>query len=308
MRTHVDQLVQEMKSGRMISVLKSDPLSQAFQLLVENGVSSVPVYNPSKQAFTAFLDYVDLVTLVVRELPEAQLSAPAGASASAVLSSGKLATLTCEAAAGLSNRNPYLPVDQHAPLLRVVELMVQHRAPRVPVIDGENRLLCVLTETGVLQFLHKHLAQLERASKTVAELNLNSGPYVSIQKDQKAIDAFRLIQTQSVTGVAVLDGSKLVGHISASDLKLVGKDANFLSLLFSPAASFLKLTGFREPVAVTSASTLREVVETAVKAHVHAVYVIDNGKMQGVITLSLLLRALHHEHHHHDHPHHQQQH
>lgn len=53
----------------------------------------------------------------------------------------------------------------------------------------------------------------------------------------------KLIQKENVNGVAVLDGTKLVGHISASDLKLIGKDANFLSTLFLPAFYFLKLAG-----------------------------------------------------------------
>ncbi len=49
--------------------------------------------------------------------------------------------------------------------------------------------------------------------------------------------------TQNVNGVAVLDNGKLVGHVSASDLKLVGPQANFLSTLFLPAFYFIKLAG-----------------------------------------------------------------
>jgi hypothetical protein len=66
----------------------------------------------------------------------------------------------------------------------------------IPVIDAENHLIGILTESGILQFLHKHIKAIELASKTVKELHLDHGRYVSIKADQKAIDAFTLIRNE----------------------------------------------------------------------------------------------------------------
>jgi hypothetical protein len=77
-------------------------------------------------SFPLLLDYVDLVTLIVREVPEADLTK----ADSSVLTNGKLTQIHCDSVADLSKRNPYLPVEGNAPLLRVLELMVRNRTQR----------------------------------------------------------------------------------------------------------------------------------------------------------------------------------
>jgi hypothetical protein len=64
------------------------------------------------------------------------------------------------------------------------------------VIDAENHLIGILTESGILQFLHKNIKAIDLATKSVAELHLDHGRYVSIRADQKAIDAFTLIHNE----------------------------------------------------------------------------------------------------------------
>ncbi len=79
--------------------------------------------------YLSLTDFVDLVTLIVREVPEADLSHNDGSKN--VLTSGRLAEMHCDTIADLSKRNPYMPVDEHAPLLRVIELMVHNHTQRM---------------------------------------------------------------------------------------------------------------------------------------------------------------------------------
>jgi len=174
--------------------------------------------------------------------------------------------------------------------------MVKHNAQRVPVIDSEGQLVSILTESGVLAFLARNIDCVEQANMTVGQLGLGKAQPQKVKHDQKAIDAFELMWKEHAFGCAVTDDSgAIIAHVSASDLRVIGNSGNLLSTLYLPMSYFIKLasdSGSYAPVCVTPNSTLRELLSELVKRSIHSVYVMEDKKCLGLVTLHDIVRCL----------------
>jgi len=91
------------------------------------------------------------------------------------------------------------------------------------------------------------------------------------------------------------DEGKLLGNISATDLRVIGYDGNFLSLLLCPLDHFCsfipKNTTIPGPICVSPVNTLEEVLLKITLTRVHRVFVVDEQKLIGVISLQDILEV-----------------
>jgi len=297
-RTKVGDLISESK--KIIHVLVKETLKSAMEKLVENKVSSLPIYSPSKHRYVGFIDYLDLLTHVQNELTAHELNSSSKTLVD-TLADPKFCNTTVETVAGRSKHpHPYLPVDQNAPLVRAIEIMLKNRTPRVPVIDADGNLVTILTESGIVQFLRRNLHQLKEAHQTVADLRLTNTAIHPVPVGEKARAAFSTMYDLGLVSVPIVDDKEhnsLVGNISASDLKVIGTEANLLVTLELPVQLFLKLTtdkgGNRPPIHVRETDTLQQVITTFVDSRVHNIYVVEKDMhLKGVIGLRDVLLAL----------------
>ncbi|MEU1230556.1 CBS domain-containing protein [Streptomyces sp. NPDC005828] len=119
-----------------------------------------------------------------------------------------------------------------APFKEIVRILSQHRVTAVPVVDGENRVIGVVSEGDLLRKAADQAAapgdgpavpgleawERAKAEGTRAE-ELMSAPPVCARPDWTAVEAARLMEVQGVKRLVVVDGAdRLVGIVSRRDL------------------------------------------------------------------------------------------
>jgi len=289
----VGTLFPDHPSGEIICFSNNDSLDTAFKALAEHRILSAPVYDPVHRAHNAFVDMVDIVSYLVNEYSEKEISD--------LHSLQSFTHAKCGNIADLSGRDPFLPVEAMAPLLTAITKMVKWRVHRIPVIDSEGELVTVITQSHVVKFIYQNMYMFGNLPYlTVEELKMFHSPVVSISVDKKGIEAFKAMHENRVSAVAVVDNEgKIVGNISVSDLKIIGFDGAMLARLYYPVSQFLKLLAkdrsseVEQPVCVSLQSQFREVVGKLVQTRIHRVYITDSsGVPTGVITQHEVLSAM----------------
>jgi len=120
-----------------------------------------------------------------------------------------------------------------------LDLIVQYKVHRVPIINIEGQLISVITQSHLVRELYKNFSKFDIASQRVQDIKLGYKEVLSIRSDNSAIEGFNIIKEKKVSGLAVVDGSgKLVGNLSATDLRNVGADINLISRVFKIQRSF----------------------------------------------------------------------
>ncbi|MFC9396915.1 CBS domain-containing protein [Streptomyces sp. NPDC057027] len=119
-----------------------------------------------------------------------------------------------------------------APFKEIVRILSQHRVTAVPVVDGENRAIGVVSEGDLLRKAADQAAapgdvpavpgleawERAKAGGTRAE-ELMSAPPVCARPDWTAVEAARLMEVQGVKRLVVVDeADRLVGIVSRRDL------------------------------------------------------------------------------------------
>jgi len=281
----------------IITVKSTDTISHAFQTLIDNKVLSVPVYNVKEHMYIGFIDVVDIVAHALTVFKETEFM---GGETPRLLESGeRFGGQQVSSVSDLSRRNPWKPVDEKMPISAALDRMVLWKVHRVPVIDSSGELLTLITQSQIVSFIGRYTSQLgELAKKTVGEMKLGLCEVLSVPLDAIAVDAFKIIHSKGVSAVAVVDkNNEIVGNISATDLKLIGYNANMFGKLFLNVEAFLKLIPPNDvfgsgPICVEKTTTFDQVIETMNMAKVHRLYVVDNKKAVGVISHLDILQAL----------------
>eukprot|EP00658_Telonema_sp_P-2_P078119 TRINITY_DN7239_c0_g1_i10.p2 TRINITY_DN7239_c0_g1~~TRINITY_DN7239_c0_g1_i10.p2 ORF type:complete len:123 (+),score=26.92 TRINITY_DN7239_c0_g1_i10:309-677(+) len=108
-----------------------------------------------------------------------------------------------------------------------------------------------------------------------------------------AIDGFERMETQSVSGLAVLnDEGQLVGNLSASDLRGMGRH-EFGDLLMSVEDFTLINKDQVQGYCLPPDATLDCLLQTFKEKRVHRLYVVDErNSPMAVITLTDVMRLL----------------
>jgi CBS domain containing-hemolysin-like protein len=111
----------------LIVVNANDPLEKACEALVENGISSAPVYDTEKKMYIGMFDYADLLSYILLVLD------PTGANASEntrdVLRQVKRAaaeqSVPVRLASDLSQKNPFYSLMAESSLLQALEVFAK---------------------------------------------------------------------------------------------------------------------------------------------------------------------------------------
>jgi len=281
----------------LVTVKKNDLISHAFKKLIDHGILSAPVYDMRTHAFIGFIDMVDMVAHVLNALSEGELTQEEDLT-KLLESKERFANDTCETLTDLSQRNPWYPVESSVPVLTVVNLVARVKVHRIPAISKDNELSTVITQSHIVRLFSQHIAHFgEITEMTVGALRLGYCDVITINQNEKTVEAFKKMHNAGVSAVAVVDDNGiLVGNVSNTDLKVIGYDAALLSHLFIPITEFLSKLPHNEvisgPIAVTPQSTFEEVVLKLQLTRVHRVYVVEAGKPIGVISGLEIIQAI----------------
>jgi CBS domain-containing protein len=134
-----DYLVKEWMNSPVTSVTTQTPISQAHQIMKEQGIRRLPVVDDGK--------LVGIITIGdVRE---------ASPSDATTLSIWELNYLWAQLTVDKVMTRAVTTVAPDAPLIDAAQLMLDHKVSGLPVVDADGQLVGIITESDIFRMLVK---------------------------------------------------------------------------------------------------------------------------------------------------------
>ncbi len=120
---------------------------------------------------------------------------------------------------------------------------------------------------------------------------------ITIQMGQKLSDARKLMQVNQIHHVPVVNGTKLVGLLSAVDLASLsltsfGSDERSNDAILDNQFSVEDVMS-KNVVTIKPTTSIREVAEMLAEGHFHSLPIVDKeGNLKGLVTSTDLIRYL----------------
>ena len=158
-------------------------------------------------------------------------------------------------------------------------LMLSHKISRLPVLDGD-RLVGIITKKDLAYRLRQSdpIWRRRPIDKIPVHVLMVPDP-VSVTADARVADIAALMVARDFSGLPVIDGKKLVGMVTKTDL-LRSASVHNLSL---PVSALMT-----EAVTVNRYHSLDHVISLISERHEPLVVVNDDGGLAGIITESNL--------------------
>jgi len=306
------------RTNSLISVDETDTVGDVLKVLLNNRISSVPVVKSDRTCFIGSVDVLDLVAYAANHFREVSTLLFESYHQMEEFANQSISTLI-----NLSDRNGWISVHFQRKLPVLLSLLRERNAHRAYVTDDNNRVVGVITQSRVLNFIFQHLNLCGDKAKVHVDNFVSPSRVVSINMNEFVIKAFLLIWNRGVSGVAVVDDTgHLMGNISASDVKRMQAVpiGNIIKDLYSPLKLFLHLSEHLKghelaklsqdelethygPVSIPLGSTMEDALhkvfavdgdkEDKDKKHIycyHRVYIVDNQRRPiGVLALRDLI-------------------
>jgi len=158
----------------------------------------------------------------------------------------------------------------------------------VPQKDDEGKnAYRVLSQSDVVSYIYKNRHEVgKKMSIKLSELGIQPKPVVSITSSTPALEGFKTMSLEKVTALAITHNGKLVGTLSASDLR--GLTRRRLQKVVAPVKQFLEFMhgSIRDPLTTTLDSTLNEALSLIVTEGVHRLWIV-NAQKEPIGSLSL---------------------
>jgi CBS domain-containing protein len=270
-------------NGPTVVVDSNDSLFQTFLTMVRKNILCAPVRDQTGK-YIGLIDMIDIACFVV---DIAKNSERLGSDYVDFLSSEvEFKDKPTSDVADLSKRNKMYPVNTGSNLLDAVRKMAEHQVQRIPIIDKDGNIQNLLTQSAVINYLAKHIDQLGPAvKKTLKELNFAKKPVISIDHSKCAIDAFRLMVDNRISGLAVLDSDKkLMANISARDLRTIQQDTQLFERLYYSVGEFVShvrqenYRAVHPSICCTFDDTFQKIIMRLAAARIHRIYVVDENR------------------------------
>ena len=120
---------------------------------------------------------------------------------------------------------------------------------------------------------------------------------ITVNLTNNLVDAEKLFNENSIRHIPVVSGDDIIGMLSLTDLLRVsfvnayGSDGRDVGTAVYNMLSIEQVM-VKNLVSVSSTQTIKEVAEVLAKNEFHALPVIDNGKLLGLVTTTDLLNYL----------------
>jgi CBS domain-containing protein len=289
------QAVKLTPKNNIISISGNDSISDAFKKLVENNILSLPVHEDDH--FLGFLDILDILSFLISKLGKESEKKEVWEN---WVSLKNFSNTSCKNITNMSGRNPPIVEKGTSSLQSVIDLIgAENNFHRIGILNDEGKVTSLISQFRILQFLSEHGIQTEMgnlATSTIGQLRLGFKKVVTVDEDTKSLEAFTTLLNKEVSGLGVTskDG-KLIGHLSASDLKDIGYDMLLFGKLFVSVGSFLKQkldgTSAPPPLTVSHNTTIKELLQDFISYGVHRFFIEDKGTLLGIISPIDVLRC-----------------
>jgi len=292
----------------IISVAADASVADAFKVLIKNNFHAAPVFDYTQNTYCCMFSIRDVVHHALRVLDEPQFMNEDIPAITFLTEKDHFRNYKVQDV--IARKEKLVEVGTDITVDKVVEFMVNANAHRVVSLNPDGSLNNIITQSRVLECIVQlfdispSLSALGK--QTVQDLKLaKTGSIVSVRESDKAVQAFRLMCENNVSGLPVLSASNtLVGNISESDLRTIQFNAQYLKLLYLPVGEYLEAMRkdartrlgpgkARSLATCEPIDTFRAVVERVVESKVHRCFVVDGcGAVVGIISLHDILAAL----------------
>jgi len=195
--------------------------------------------------------------------------------------------------ANFSQRNPFQIISPHQSLADLLSVLVKYH--RVCVIDADQKIQNYITQSDVIKFLYENKELIGNfGTKTLLELDIAKKEVITANGHHFVIEAFKKMAIEGISAIAIVDkDSSLLGEINVHDMREIKPEGNMIDKLMVPIKDFLHNSHVqREVVSLPSNTTLQTVIEHLQKFKLHRIWIVDHGKLVGVVSLGDVFRIL----------------
>jgi len=209
------------KPFELVTVQASDDVIQALTVLTKHNILCAGVL--SQEGIIGCVDLVDIVAFVVDEFEKRTPSDKALA---------RDLQRPISKLINVSGRNKFHKLVGNAHLYQLLNVLARHDVHRVWISNPVKTTIFdgVVTQFSLLKWIYQHKCKATgRFAATVQEVWPGQKEVISINHKLSLFKAFKLLHESNVTAVAVIDDEgKLMGNISASDLRVVSLTSNIM--------------------------------------------------------------------------------
>jgi CBS domain-containing protein len=177
---------------------------------------------------------------------------------------------------------------------------------RIPVVNNQGKVVHVITITQMVEELYKGISELdpnfmkvqvkdmkhmisllEKVKDSKLDLYQDTG-IITVNQIAKAIEAFRLIISTHVSAVPIVDSSqKIIGCVSSRHIRAISSNASQIKVLYDETCGeFIKRSALTvEDISISKNDTLKTVLEKFYTNKIHRLWVIENEKIIGAVTV-----------------------
>ncbi|CAI5756892.1 unnamed protein product [Candida verbasci] len=298
------------ESNKLISIHSSLSVQEAFETLVSNNLTSVPVSiseNHSDLTNCLTFDYSDLNTyllLIMNKIDYSELNVDEIGDEkmtfqekhdlviSNINKAKKGEEVPVEFIIKLHPKNPFIKFVDNDTLFSVMETL-GNGVHRIAITDSTtNKIIGILSQRRLIKYMWENARRFPALDfylqSTLQDLKIGSSNPITIYEDQLLIEALHKMFNERVSSLAVIDKSRtLIGNISIVDVKNVTSSKNSY-LLNKSVLNFISYNlsqkGIEEgqdqfPIFhVDQQNSLGRVIAKLVATQSHRLWIVDSRK------------------------------
>ncbi|KAI5951588.1 SDS23 [Candida jiufengensis] len=304
-------LTEIVESNKLISIHASHSVQAAFETLVKNDLTSVPVSiskdDPTDLRNCLTFDYSDLNTyllLIMNKIDYNDLNLDEIGEVKSTLKekhdivtsninkAKKGEEVPVEFIIKLHPKNPFIKFVEHDTLFSVMETL-GNGVHRIAITNDEStKITGILSQRRLIKYMWENARRFPSLefylSSTLQDLKIGSNNPLTIYDDQPVLDALFKMFHENVSSLAVIDRAKtLIGNISIVDVRNLTSSKNS-HLLYKPVLNFISYNlsqkGIEEgqdqfPIFhVNNQSSLGRVIAKLVATESHRLWVVDTSR------------------------------
>jgi CBS domain-containing protein len=279
-----------------VTIREDETVRTAILRLGEKKITSLPVLSNAGKCVGA-VDMLDLLTFASAKLG---FKAPTVSSSHRAIQ--EYLSQPVRDLVNISGRNRFVRLAVSAGIQDLFEVLAQPDVHRVALRDDSKKIVGLVTQSRLVRYIKENQGDFSSKWEMRVKDFCRMGNVATVNVNQFVIDAIRRLEESRISGIAVVDDEgKLVGNISASDLKRMQVDSVeqlcydiyqhihiFLNL--STSENIRKQLPHFEPFTVSPEDTLGKVIDLVVEKGIHRVYICDSDrKPVGEISLCDIL-------------------
>jgi CBS domain-containing protein len=320
-RKKLKNLVQE---GTLIVLNSEETVSSALDKLAYHNISSAPVLlkqSNESENFTGisgvlgFIDMLDILAYLVKVVTgkmKSNFDKIPPSFSTEILNfedidiikkrSHEFKVQSVTELIDLSGRNSFNVLYQDMTLQDALRFYAQG-IHRIAVLDNSNNVFGVVSQWTIADYLewnNRDTSQVPSLKGSIKNFRFKTENVISVNKNERTIDAFMKMHTNQLSALAILDDSgNLISNLSASDLKGL-REKDFQELL-KPVGEFIANMRTQQARPINylisvdeNNNSVFDVFQIIKKEQVHRVYVVEGEqrKPKAVISLTDIMRAL----------------